>query len=296
MRRSNRKSMRRSGRVNRRSGRVNRRSGRVNRRSGRVNRRSGRVNRRSGRKAKMLSSNAHFHKFRLPGYVSRGGGEGDHFLGPFPLSFRTLNSVWVKCPMNKHLNGEYINIAEDHYVKDSKYHLNKNSENYWQIFVTIPIMSASQLNSEPDLEQVAKDGEEGQHVLAVYTDYAAEEGEHPPTGKQRWTSSPTAVYLPDYAGPAHQPATFWLHEDDKDWMRVYSEGKFMWVEKKLSGGWWSRRRGRGSRQKKEIGEPDDFSWTVEIEIIITVKGKSTDELSRLLENRPSVLSPITVKK
>ena len=94
MRRSNRKSMRRSGRVNRRSGRaarrsgrvarrsgrvnrrsgrVNRRSGRVNRRSGRVNRRSGRVNRRSGRKEKLLTSNAHLHKMGLPGYVSRGG-------------------------------------------------------------------------------------------------------------------------------------------------------------------------------------------------------------------------------
>ena len=69
MRRSNRKSMRRSGRVNRRSGRVARRSDRVNRRSGRVNRRS-------GRKEKMLSSNAHLHKMGLPGpnpYIAPGG-------------------------------------------------------------------------------------------------------------------------------------------------------------------------------------------------------------------------------
>ena len=208
---------------------------------------------------------------------------------PPTLSFRNINSVWINCPSNKHLNGEYINIGGDHYVKDSKYHLNKNSENYWQIFVTIPNMSASQLNSEPDLEQVAKDGDEVQWVLAVYTDYTADEGEHPPTGKVWWTSSPTAFYLPAYAGPAHLPATFWLHEDDKDWMRVYSEGKFMWVEKKLSGGWWERRRGRGSRQKKEIGEPDDFSWTVEIEIIITVKDNSSEERSRLLKNRPDFL-------
>ena len=211
------------------------------------------------------------------------------------LSFRTLNSVRVKCPKNRHLNGEYRNIGGDHYVKDSKYHLNKNSENYWQIFVTIPIMSASQLKSEPDLEQVAKDGEEGQHVLAVYTDYAAEEGEHPPTGKQGWGASPTAVYLPAYAGPAKRPATFWLHEDDKDWMRVYSEGKFMWVKKKLSAPPSRWRKKRARREMKEIGGADDFSWSVGIELIITVKDKSPSVLSQVPEERPSVLSPINAK-
>ena len=225
---------------------------------------------------------------------------GVHMLSVPALSFRTLNSVRVKCPMNRHLTGEYRNIGGDHYVKDSKYHLNKNSENYWQIFINIPIMSASQLNSEPDLEQVAKDGEEGQNVLAVYTDYAAEEGEHPPTGKQRWTSSPIAVYLPAYAGPVGRPSTFWLHEDDKDWMRVYSEGKFMWVKKKLRAppsrlsrlSLRSRRKKRARREMKEIGEPDDFSWIVSIELIITVKDKSPSVLSR---DRPSVLSPINTK-
>ena len=206
---------------------------------------------------------------------------GLNMLSVPALSFRTLNSVRVKCPANRHLNGEYRNIGGDHYVKDSKYHLNKNSENYWQIFVTIPIMSASQLNSESDLEQVAKDGEEGQHVLAVYTDYAAEEGEHPPTGKQRWGASPTAVYLPAYAGPPKVASTFWLHEDDKDWMRVYSEGKFMWVKKKLRAppsrlsrlSLRSRRKKRARREMKEIGDPNDWprpaGW--ELELIITVK-------------------------
>ena len=201
---------------------------------------------------------------------------GVHMLSVPALSFRTLNSVRVKCPKNRHLNGEYRNIGGDHYVKDSKYHLNKNSENYWQIFVTIPIMSASQLKSEPDLEQVAKDGEEGQQVLAVYTAYEAEEGEHPPTGKVWWTSSPTAFYLPAYAGPAKIPATFWLHEDDKDWMRVYSEGKFMWVKKKLRDppsrlSLLTKRKKRARREMKEIGDPEDwYSWHPK-ELIITVK-------------------------
>ena len=197
---------------------------------------------------------------------------GIHMLSVPALSFSTLNSVRVKSPMNRHLNGEYRNIGGDHYVKDSKYHLNKNSENYWQIFVTIPIMSASQLKSEPDLEQVAKDGEEGQQVLAVYTDYKAEEGEHPPTGRQGWGAAPVAP-------TANWPGTnFWLHEEDKDWMRVYSEGKFMWVKKKLRDppsrlSLLTKRKKRARREMKEIGDPNDWpraaGW--ELELIITVK-------------------------
>ena len=136
---------------------------------------------------------------------------------------RITSSVLVNCPNNNKLNGEYIyNILQGHFVKDSKYYLQKNSDNInvWQIGIKVPIMDSGQTT--------AKELSFTEYELFVIATYVCQDGEecdNPPEGTKTWNF---LSYV------ANDNAKLWRHDGEPGWERVFVADewgeRFLWTK------------------------------------------------------------------